>query len=335
MSEPTKSENARVAIPGQSGGGTAAGGKGTGRGEGGDGGKGGRSGKGGKDGERVASLWSDAWADLRRSPLFLIGGFLVLFMVLLAVVPQLFTDADPRAGGFCNLADSLKRPSLDHWFGFDVQGCDIYTRTVWGARNSIIVGLVTTTLVVLVGGTMGLWAGWIGGFGDSVLSRVTEIFFAIPLLLGGMLIMSTWGKGNAWTVSAVMAVLGWPQIYRLMRSAVLANKHNDYVVAARALGAGTGRIVSRHILPNAVAPVIVVSTINLGVYIGAEAALSYLGIGIQSPAISWGLMISDAQARFLSAPHVLLFPAAVLSITVLAFIMLGDAVRDALDPKLR
>jgi oligopeptide transport system permease protein len=293
--------------------------------------------KGGKKAgaERVASLWTDAWYDLRRNPLFLIGGVLVAFMVALAIVPQLFTDTDPQSAGFCQLADSLKRPDATHWFGFDVQGCDIYTRTVWGARNSIVVGMLTTTLVVLVGGSLGLLAGWVGGVWDSVLSRVTEIFFAIPLLLGGMLIMANFQKGNAFTVSMVMAVLGWPQIYRLMRSAVLSNKHNDYVVAAKALGAGTGRILGRHILPNAVAPVIVVSTINLGVYIGAEAALSYLGIGIQSPAISWGLMISDAQARFLSAPHVLLFPAVVLSITVLAFIMLGDAVRDALDPKLR
>ncbi|MEV7022048.1 ABC transporter permease [Kitasatospora sp. NPDC093558] len=287
------------------------------------------------DNERVASLWTDAWYDLRRNPLFIIGGLLVLLMVAMAVAPQLFTDKDPNSAGFCELSSSLQRPSGDHWFGFDVQGCDVYTRTIWGARNSIIVGILTTSLVVLVGGTLGLLAGWLAGFWDSLLSRVTEIFFAIPLLLGGMLIMSTWQKGNAWTVSAVMAVLGWPQIYRLMRSAVISNKHNDYVVAARALGAGTGRIVTRHILPNAVAPVIVVSTINLGVYIGAEAALSYLGIGIQSPAISWGLMISDAQSRFLNAPHVLLFPAVVLSITVLAFIMLGDAVRDALDPKLR
>ncbi|MQS13853.1 ABC transporter permease [Streptomyces kaniharaensis] len=293
-------------------------------------------GKGRKDAkDRVASLWTDAWYDLRRNPLFIIGGLLVLFMVALAIAPQLFTDQDPNSPGFCELSSSLKRPDADHWFGFDVQGCDIYTRTVWGARNSIIVGILTTSLVVLVGGTLGLLAGWLAGLWDSLLSRVTEIFFAIPLLLGGMLIMSTWQKGNAWTVSAVMAVLGWPQIYRLMRSAVISNKHNDYVVAARALGAGTGRMVTRHILPNAVAPVIVVSTINLGVYIGAEAALSYLGIGIQSPAISWGLMISDAQSRFLNAPHVLLFPAVVLSITVLAFIMLGDAVRDALDPKLR
>ncbi|MFE2911054.1 ABC transporter permease [Kitasatospora indigofera] len=296
----------------------------------------GKPGKPGKaDTERVASLWTDAWYDLRRNPLFLIGALLVAFMVALAIAPQLFTGKDPQSAGFCQLADSLKRPSADHWFGFDVQGCDVYTRTVWGARNSIVVGMLTTTLVVLVGGALGLLAGWVGGFWDSLLSRVTEIFFAIPLLLGGMLIMANFQKGNAFTVSMVMAVLGWPQIYRLMRSAVLSNKHNDYVVAAKALGAGTSRILGRHILPNAVAPVIVVSTINLGVYIGAEAALSYLGIGIQSPAISWGLMISDAQARFLSAPHVLLFPAVVLSITVLAFIMLGDAVRDALDPKLR
>ncbi|MFJ9610207.1 ABC transporter permease [Kitasatospora sp. NPDC101176] len=318
MSEPTKHEDVKVSIPAQAGGDVAAPAAPAAAGK-----------------ERVASLWTDAWYDLRRNPLFIIGGLLVLFMVALAVVPQLFTDQDPNSAGFCELSSSLKRPSADHWFGFDVQGCDIYTRTVWGARNSIIVGLLTTSLVVLVGGTLGLLAGWLAGFWDSLLSRVTEIFFAIPLLLGGMLIMSTWQKGNAWTVSAVMAVLGWPQIYRLMRSAVISNKHNDYVVAARALGAGTRRIVTRHILPNAVAPVIVVSTINLGVYIGAEAALSYLGIGIQSPAISWGLMISDAQSRFLNAPHVLLFPAAVLSITVLAFIMLGDAVRDALDPKLR
>ncbi|MFJ3789269.1 ABC transporter permease [Kitasatospora sp. NPDC090091] len=343
MSEPTKSENTQAAIPGQAGSGPSGNGA-SGNGAPGNGPVARAAGavadaataKGGGAGtERVASLWTDAWYDLRRNPLFLIGAFLVVLMVALSVAPQLFTDRDPTEGGFCNLADSLKRPSADHWFGFDVQGCDIYTRTVWGARNSIIVGILTTSLVVAIGGTLGLWAGWVGRLWDSTLSRITEIFFAIPLLLGGMLIMSTWGKGNAWTVSAVMAVLGWPQIYRLMRSAVLSNKHNDYVVAARALGAGTGRIVTRHILPNAVAPVIVVSTINLGVYIGAEAALSYLGIGIQSPAISWGLMISDAQSRFLTAPHVLLFPAIVLSITVLAFIMLGDAVRDALDPKLR
>ncbi|MER5873487.1 ABC transporter permease [Streptomyces sp. NPDC002044] len=285
--------------------------------------------------DREASLWSDAVSDLRRNPIFLIGAVVVLFLLVLSAVPGWFTPGSPFAAGACKLQDSLKPPSGEHWFGFDIQGCDVYTRTVWAARNSIIVGVVTTTLVLVVGGLLGLLAGWTGGFVDSVLSRFTEIFFAIPLLLGGMLIMSGLGKGNAWTVAVVMATLGWPQIFRIMRSSVLQNKNNDYVMAARALGAGTLRITMRHILPNAVAPVIVIGAISLGVYISAEAALSFLGIGVQSPEISWGLMVSDAKDRWLQAPHVLLFPAAALSVTVLAFIMVGDAVRDALDPKLR
>ncbi|MGW4895009.1 ABC transporter permease [Kitasatospora sp. NPDC004240] len=286
--------------------------------------------------ERVASLWSDAVRDLRRNPVFIIGAVLVFCLLVISAVPGWFTSGSPFDGNACDLSNSLERPSAEHWFGFDVQGCDIYTRTVWGARNSIIVGVLTTVLVTVVGALLGLLAGWKGGILDSVLSRFTEIFFSIPLLLGGMLIMSMlpWA-GNAYSVALVMSVLGWPQIFRIMRASVLANKNNDYVMAARALGAGAGRITFRHILPNAIAPVIVVAAISLGVYIGAEAALSYLGIGVQSPEISWGLMISDAQPRFLVAPHVLLFPAGVLSVTVLAFIMLGDAVRDALDPKLR
>ncbi|MEV0410021.1 ABC transporter permease [Streptomyces sp. NPDC050448] len=284
--------------------------------------------------DREASLWSDAMSDLRRNPVFLIGAFLVVCMLVISAFPQWFTDGSPFEPTACTLQNSLKTPSADHWFGYDIQGCDVYTRTVWAARNSVIVGIVTTTLVTVVGGALGLLAGWAGGMLDSFLSRFTEIFFAIPLLLGGMLIMSAL-PGNAWTVSLVLAILGWPQIFRIMRSSVLQNKNNDYVVAARALGAGTLRITMRHILPNAIAPVIVVGAISLGVYISAEAALSYLGIGVQPPEISWGLMVSDASVRWLQAPHVLLFPAAALSVTVLAFIMVGDAVRDALDPKLR
>jgi oligopeptide transport system permease protein len=130
-------------------------------------------------------------------------------------------------------------------------------------------------------------------------------------------------------------VLGWPMVYRIMRAAVITAKSQDFVVAAKALGAGSGRIMFRHLLPNSLASVIVVATINLGTYIAAEAALSFLGVGVQSPDISWGLMIADARDRFITAPLPLVFPALFLSITVLAFIMMGDAVRDALDPKLR
>ncbi|GGS15913.1 peptide ABC transporter permease [Streptomyces humidus] len=284
---------------------------------------------------RQASLLKDGWADLRKRPMFIVSGLVILLLLALAVVPGLFTARSPFSDGFCQLQNSMTPPTSGHLFGYDVQGCDIYTRTVYGARNSIIVGVVTTIATTLIGGLVGMLAGLIGGWIDAVLSRVTEVFSALPLLVGGLLIMSIWGGGDVWSVSLIMAVLGWPQVFRIMRGEVISNKYNDYVAAARALGAGPGRIAFRHILPNTLAPVIVITTMNLGVYIAAEAALSYLGIGIQYPNISWGLMISDAQDRFLTSPHALLFPAGALSITVLAFIMLGDVVRDAFDPKMR
>lgn len=284
---------------------------------------------------RQASLLKDGWADLRKRPLFLVTAFVIVCLLALAIVPGLFTARSPYSDGFCQLQNSMNGPSGGHLFGFDVQGCDIYTRTVYGTRNSIVVGVVTTIVTTLLGGLLGMLAGLVGGWVDAILSRVTEVFSALPLIVGGLLIMSIWGGGDVWSVSFIMAILGWPQVFRIMRGEVISNKYNDYVLAARALGAGSWRIAFRHILPNTLAPVIVISTMNLGVYIAAEAALSYLGIGIQYPNISWGLMISDAQDRFLTSPHALLFPAGALSITVLAFIMLGDVVRDAFDPKMR
>ncbi|NGN63450.1 ABC transporter permease [Streptomyces sp. A7024] len=285
--------------------------------------------------ERVASLWSDARRDLVRNPIFLISAVIILGLIVLSVAPQLFTERSPYEKGFCQLSNSMEPPKSGHPFGYDVQGCDVYTRTIYGARNSVIVGILTSAMTSMVGGVLGLIAGLRGGWVDTVLSRITEIFFAIPLMLGGLLFLSMFDTGNVYTVALILMVLGWPSVFRIMRGAVLSNKHNDYVIAARALGAGTWRIATRHVLPNAIAPVIVLSTINLGIYISAEAALSYLGIGVQSPNISWGLMIADAQSRFLNHPHMLLYPSLFLSVTVLAFIMLGDAVRDALDPKLR
>ncbi|WP_449063664.1 ABC transporter permease [Planomonospora algeriensis] len=196
-------------------------------------------------------------------------------------------------------------------------------------------GLSTTVLTALAGGLLGLVAGFRGGWLDAVLSRVTEVFFAIPSVLGALLILSIFRTGTVWTVTLALAVLAWPMTFRIMRAAVITTRGQDYVVAARGLGASAGRLMFRHILPNSIAPLIVVSTINLGVFIAAEAGLSFLGLGVQSPDITWGLMIADARARFHEAAGPLLFPAALLSVTVLAFIMLGDAVRDALDPKLR
>ena len=278
------------------------------------------------------SLWTDAWHDLRRNPVFVGAGLLILLLAIVAAFPGLFTSLDPR---FCELKNSNLGRSPGHLFGYNQQGCDVFARTIYGARPSILVGVLVTAGVLLLGGTIGAIAGFYGGIVDTLLSRVTDIFFAIPLVLGAIVFLSSFPTRNLWTVVSALAILGWTQIARIMRGSVISVKEADFVVAARALGAGNRRILTRHILPNAIAPVIVVATISLGIFIVAEATLSFLGIGLPPSTVSWGNDISDAQVSLRSAPHVLLYPAAALSLTVLSFIMLGDAVRDALDPRLR
>ncbi|MFC5833924.1 ABC transporter permease [Nonomuraea insulae] len=288
-------------------------------------------------GDKPASLWSDAWYDLRRRPMFILSLVIVLVLLLMSFWPSLFSSIDPFNARTCDLATARQTPSAGHLFGRDNLGCDVYARTIYGARNSIVIGVLTTVITSLVGGLLGIIAGFRSGVVDTVSSRVTEIFFAIPPILGALLIAATFrGRANSiMLVILALAVLGWPMVFRIMRAAVITAKNQDFVVAAKALGAGSSRIMFRHLLPNSLAPVIVVATINLGGYIAAEAALSFLGVGVQSPDISWGLMIADARNRFLEAPLPLVFPAVFLCVTVLAFIMMGDAVRDALDPKLR
>jgi oligopeptide transport system permease protein len=290
---------------------------------------------------RQNSLWSDAWGSLKRNPLFWIGAFLGIFFVLMAIVPQVFSrGADPRD---CNLANSKLPPSGAHWFGFDQQGCDYLANVAYGARNSLMIGLLAVIGVLVIGVIVGAIAGYYGGIADSLLARLTDIFFALPLILGalillrvgpstGLPIISDRGPG---AVAVALAFFGWMTAMRLVRSQVIAVKSSDYVAAARAMGASNIRILTRHILPNAVAPVLVFSTITVGVLIAAEATLTYLGVGLQRPAISWGLQISTGQSLLRTAPHLVLFPSIILSLTVMAFIMLGDALRDALDPRQR
>jgi oligopeptide transport system permease protein len=283
----------------------------------------------------VRTRRGDAWRHLKKNPLFWISMVLIVIFVTMAIAPGLFTDQDPREAV---LSEARESPSSEHWFGRDIQGYDLYSRCIYGARASILVGLFSALGTLLIGGAFGLFGGYASGWADSLISRIAEIFFAIPLILGAIIILTSLPESDVYLVIvfkvvAVLVVLTWPAIFRLMRSSVLQVKPNDYVQAARALGASPWRVVTSHILPNAMGPVIVVTTINLGVFISAEASLSFLGIGLQPPTISWGVMISDATRAMSSAPHTLLFPAAFLSLAVLGFIMLGDAVRDAFDPK--
>ncbi|WP_329621340.1 ABC transporter permease [Streptomyces sp. NBC_01255] len=288
--------------------------------------------------DKTRSLAQDAFRDLIRRPMFLVSAALIFGIVVIAAFPSLFTSVDPLA---CDLKHSMEGPSGSAWFGYNFQGCDVYSQTIYGTRNSIIVGVLTTAFSLVIGGLVGVLGGFFGKWTDALLSFVTNVFFGLPLLLAAIVILNNFrddkGMRNAGVMAVVLTltVVGWMSMARVMRGAVMQVKQADYVAAARSLGASTSRMMFRHVLPNSITPLIVVATISLGAVIGAEATLSFLGIGIRPPAISWGVMISEAQQRISSGLHPLLFPSGMLTITVLAFIMLGDAVRDAFDPKLR
>ena len=279
-----------------------------------------------------ASLWSDAWRSLRRNPFFIVGALLLLVFLVMAAFPQLFSNVDPRA---CNLSRSAEGPSGTAWFGYDVQGCDYYANVVHGARVSVTIGFIAMLGTLVIGVVVGALAGYYGGWVDSLLARVTDIFYGLPLILGAFILLAVLPQRGVLEVALALVVFGWMTAMRLVRSTVVSVKEADYVQAARALGAPTRRILVRHILPNAIAPVLVYSTIYIGTLIAAEATLTFLGIGLQLPEISWGLQINSAQNRLRDAAHLIFFPSAFLSLTVLSFILIGDALRDALDPKLR
>lgn len=280
----------------------------------------------------VSGFWRETWDGLRRRPKFLIAATLIVFIVVVAACPGLFTRIDPS---YANLDQSMLSPSPAHWFGTDLQGHDIYARTVYGARASIIVGVGATAAVFVIGGALGALAGFYGGLLDAVVSRVSDVFFAIPLLLAAIVLMQVMHHRTVWTVIAILALFGWPQLARIARGAVLEVRGSDYVLAAKALGLGRFRTLLRHVLPNAVGPVIAVATIALGMFIVTEATLSYLGVGLPPSVVSWGGDISLAQSRLRSGSAILFYPAGALAITVLAFMMMGDALRDALDPASR
>ena len=281
-----------------------------------------------------SSMWGEAWKRLRRRPLFWFAATIIFFAITISLFPSLFTSQDPR---YCVLSRSLGAPELwSHPFGFDKQGCDIYSRVIYGARASVSVGVLTTIAVVIIGGTIGAIAGYIGGWIDSLLSRITDVFFAIPLLLAAIVFMQMFKESRSIAmVVVVLSTFAWTSIARITRGSVMSAKNEAFVTAARATGASRGRILMSHIIPNSMAPIIVYATVALGTFIVSEASLSFMGIGLPTTVVSWGADISTAKDQLSDAPMVLFYPATALALTVLSFIMMGDAVREALDPKAR
>jgi oligopeptide transport system permease protein len=274
-------------------------------------------------------FWRDTWRELRRRPKFVVAAALIVFIVVVAIFPEWFTGIDPT---YADPSQSLLPPSAAHWFGTDLQGHDIYARTIYGARASVMVGLGAAALVFVVGGALGALAGFYGGWIDAVISRISDVFFGLPLLLAAIVLMGVLHHRRVWTVIVILAVFGWPQVARIARSAVLQARASDYVLAAKALGLSNFQILIRHALPNALGPVFAVATLAFGVFIVTEASLSYLGVGLPTSVVSWGGDINLAQGRLRSGSPILFYPAGALAITVLAFMMMGDALRDALDP---
>jgi|SRR5690625_451584 oligopeptide transport system permease protein len=288
------------------------------------------------------SQWKQAWKSLRTNWIFWASSVLLLLVLIVVFFPGMFTSVDPRAA---DLSKSLQGPQPGHIFGFDRQGYDVFARTIHGARASVIIGLLTTIIVTIIGLFTGAIAAFFGGWTDTIISRVTDIFFAIPLLLAAIVGLSAlnnvWPNRGYWggvlAVVIALGAFGWPQITRIARGAVLEIKNLEFVDAARSLGSSKWRNLFTHLIPNALPPVIVTATVSLGVYIVAEATLSFLGIGLPPSVVSWGNDIAAAQPQVRSGDnlHVLFFPAGALALTVLSFMLLGDAVRDALDPKAR
>ncbi len=287
------------------------------------------------------TLWGDAWRRLRRNKLAMAG--LVWLVVIVIVifsadlwVPTYFSSPyDPAY-------DALQPPSLpEHPFGTDKLGRDVFSRVIYGGQISLAVGVVAVSISLVIGLVLGALSGYYTGIIDASIMRFADIFFAFPYILFAIALMAVFRSsdsefGNSfWPVFIAIGILGWPSIARVFRSSILSVKENEYIDAARAMGAGDLRLMVRHIMPNAIAPIIVYGTMSVGGAILAEAALSFLGMGVQPPEPSWGLMLSEAKSLMFAAPWLTIWPGLAILTTVLAFVLMGDGMRDALDVKMK
>jgi peptide/nickel transport system permease protein len=287
--------------------------------------------------ERGLSLWRGAWQRLRRNPTAIVGALIVLTFVVIAIIAPLLTPYEPASTQWSNQVTptSVPGPSAEHWFGLDRFGSDLYTQMLFGARQSLVYGVVATAIGLSVGTFLGVLAGGLGGKVDTLIMRVVDIMLSIPSLLLAVSIAAVLGQ-NAYSIMIAIGVAQVPIFARLLRGSMLSQNQSDYVLAASALGIRRRRIVLGHVLPNSVGPTIVQATLNLATAIIEVAALSFLGLGQSDPAVAeWGRMLVAAQDRFEAAPQLALLPGLAIAITALGFTLLGEAMREALDPRSR
>lgn len=283
--------------------------------------------------EPSRTLWGDAFARLRKNRLAIAAVVWIVFIVIVALTADLWVPqvlGSPTA----QLYDARLPMSAQHPFGTDQVGRDVLSRVIYGARISLAVGILATAISTVIGLVMGALAAYYGGIWDTIIMRLADIFLAFPYTLFVIVMLAVLGSGIQ-NVFIAIGVLGWPSIARVFRSAILSVKENDYVDAARSMGASDARIIVRHIFPNSVASIVVYATMNIGGAILTEAALSFLGMGVVPPDPSWGILIEDGQKFLATQPWLMIMPGLAILLTVLAFTLLGDGLRDALDVKMK
>ena len=281
--------------------------------------------------ERVRTPWSEFWRKFKRQRVALVAGAFVVLLVVVAIAAPWITPY--AAENYFDYEKLNARPSAAHWFGVDALGRDIYSRILMGARISLAAGFLSVAVGAFIGTILGLIAGYTEGWWDRIIMRIADVLFAFPGILLAIGIVAILGGGMTNVVVAV-AVFSIPTFARLVRGNTLALKHLTFIEAARSLGASDRTIIFRHIFPGTIAAVVVYFSLRIGTSIITAASLSFLGMGAQPPTPEWGAMLDAARADMLTAPHEAIFPALAIFVTVLAFNLLGDGLRDALDPKI-
>ncbi|GAB3632744.1 ABC transporter permease [Microbacterium sp. AGC85] len=286
------------------------------------------------DGNLDRATTQGLWATLRGRIQFWVSIVLLAILAVIAAIPGVisgfFGESDPRA---CDLLDSNRPPGPGHPFGTDVQGCDVLANVLFGTRTSLFIGLATTVMCLVIAIALGTLAGYLGKWVDALIARSADIVLGFPFLLGAIIVLNTAPDRSPLLLSAVLAFFSWPTFARLIRSSVKEVREREFVQAAHAMGFSQIRVVLSHVLPNSLAPTLAIAATMVGGVIGAEATLTFLGVGLVPPTISWGVQLSTAQSYFQLAPNTVVFPSIFLTITVISLIMLGDALRDALDPR--
>lgn len=277
------------------------------------------------------SYWQDVWMRLRQNRLAMLGLYTVAVIILLAIIGPILSQYS-YSDQF--LDKQGLPPGKEFWFGTDTLGRDMLVRVLYGARISLAVGFVATLINLTVGVIYGGIAGMAGGRVDNIMMRVVDVFYSIPLMLYVILLMVIIGPGLK-SIFIALGLVYWVEMARIVRGQVLSLKEQEFVLAARSLGASSGSILLRHLVPNAMGPIIVTVTNSIPQAIFTEAFLSFIGLGVSAPMASWGMLASDAIPAIRSYPHILFFPALAIAVTMLAFNFLGDGLRDALDPRLR